>query len=279
MKWFFQFLEKEYGVKPDATAGIIVTLAVFITGYVITLIAKAIAMHYQKVQYRKANRIIMSDYFKACKRQYKLHIESSLQTGFMSGTDFTVKLTPNPAYPYLSQINKTEFITKFRKLFIKNSIKAISKFFEILEYVKINDELFHKSFSSATERYSRNETAYYDNLNELRRLNDKFIGNIIEGNENEMLTRFVGIFEKWLTAAKPNSINNTYSEIVKPALMLGRTSMPSDNTRAIIDFSLACDIAFLNMEKSNIYLKQLLRNAAAANRRAYKLGEIIMKKL
>ena len=69
------------------------------------------------------------------------------------------------------------------------------------------------------------------------------------------------------------------TEIIKPVLELARSTTPNDHKQKILDYGLKCDIAYENLNKIDLLLKEKMQTSSHINKRAYRLGNKIHCKL
>jgi hypothetical protein len=284
MKKIINFLINEYGVDANTAATLTISIFIFLLGIIATLITNYIINQIKKNFYKRSLRLVIKNFFNSCKKQYKIHEESINQYAFMHGAEFTLKLVPNPSHTYLSSINVTEFITNFFSFFNKNRPRIITKLFEIVDLIRLANEIQKNTSEKINERYSAHEACYNENLDSLRKLNDEIINKLSTSNlTNDPSFPFMNVifsvFKNWQDQAEPITIANTYNKIVLLLLNEGRKAEPNPYSQRLLDYCLKCDISYINMQKLDSLFRDNLRQLAQANKKAFKVGEIIIKSL
>jgi len=284
MKKIIDFLVSEYNVDRSTAATLIITIFIFISGILTTLLINYLINRVNRFYYRKSLKIIIADFLKSCKKQSKIHFESIAQKVAMDGKDFTVKIVPNPSHSYLSSIDISEFTRNFMSICNDKRPKVISKLFELVESVKISEGVLDKTLELASEKYSVHEITYYDNLDELRKINDELINQVMKADsENNPLLDFIRnylfVFRDWQDNGRDTRIKITFNQLVQPILQLARNTEQNLYSQSIFNYCLKCDISYINMEKLNKIITAKVRDVAHINRRAYRVGGKILSSL
>ena len=101
----------------------------------------------------------------------------------MSVEDSAITFVANPAQSYLSNLDISVFIINFYSCCSKKRQKTISKLFDIIESGRLDKELLKSSLDEIFLRYGNHERIYGESLEELRKINDIIIENIMRSEK------------------------------------------------------------------------------------------------
>lgn len=282
MKFIIDYF-KQFGVNPDTTATILLTLIIFIAGIISTWLAGKIKEGKDKKSYRKSIKAILIEFQKSCNRQNELVHKSIDKIGLIAGKDFIVSFIPIGTLDYLTKIDLHVFLKNFEPNFPKKMYsKAISKLFDQLAVIRNQNESLEKDLKYFSDRFSVNEKNYQDNIEAIRRIIEelmvKFNGkelNIDQGGQ--LVQDCFDIISNWIKNGAKTNITDTYSEIVKPVHELGKIHKSIPLILPLTDHALKCIYAFGNIEKIEKFLISRYKKFAFAHRRASKLMGVILK--
>ena len=203
MKRIIDFLTNDFGVDRNTAATLIITIFTFLIGLIATLLTNYIITKIKKRGYRKGFKVVIKDFIDSCKRQYKTFINPTAEQKVLEGEDFVIRIVPNSSLSYLSSIDKKDFIINFSSIFNKKRPKVISKLFYIIESVKVVNDETPKGIIILFDKYSVQEHIFQEHLDELRKINDQFINEILSPNfhshpEKIFIENYLNIFKSWI---------------------------------------------------------------------------------
>lgn len=284
MKQLLDYIVENYGVDRNSASSILLTLFTFLIGLFLTWLTSIIVKFIKRREYRKCLKLVIADFIKKCKRQHDINLTFFDQKGILQGENYSYSTVSNYGFKYLESLNVTDFTTNFLSVIKKKNAKRILKLFEIVEYIRVQKEQSQLMRSELFERFKNADTIYSTNLDALRKYHDdlvvKYKGESMEQNhESDFVIGIINIYNRWYKNGQNREIENTYNEIALEILNFSKKIKPNPMNRITIDYALECKLAYENM----IHLDKLLRNdmqgSVWAYKKAYKLGDIILKGL
>ncbi len=272
----------EFGVDINTAATAIITLLIFISGLIVTWISKTLLELKEKRTYRKCMILILEDFVKSCEKQNRVVNESLQYASLLNGNDFIIKYTPIGTLDYLSKIDFSIFLKNFEPILTTNRyVKAISKLFEIIAQIKIQNDSLRNTAEAYMKEYKIHEKSFYDNLVHLREIHDK-LGielngkKVTKNDETLFIQEYFRIFSHF---SKPNvnlDIRTSYENVICPILELNKNN-DTEISFTISNYALKCDIAYKNIEKIESHLKIIFSDFTSFHRRTARLTKIIIK--
>jgi hypothetical protein len=284
MKYLIKYLVDNFKIDNNTAVTLILTISIFITGFIINWVGGMIKNYLLKRTYRKSMRIIIHDFFSSCKRQLKLFDEVLKQKGLLEGFDFEITYVSNYSQSYLESVDIYTFIKNFYNPLNKKRPKCISKLFEIVSSISTGIINFKEMQQLGNDYYSESENQYNDSLDSIRKIADSFIvkysgTTLPSGDEGIFIDNYMDIINDWRKAGGSTTKAKTHELIVQPILNLSRNGMPAQYKQSSIDLSLAASRAFVNMKKAETHLKDAVKNISFLYRRANRLGKKTEKNL
>jgi hypothetical protein len=274
---------KQYGVDANTTATILLTLLTFSLGLLLAWLAKRIKELKERQSYKKSLILILKDFSKSCDKQYKIVCKSLETTGLKKGNDFIVKFIPIATLDYLNNLDFNVFLQKFEPIFFrKNYSKAISKLFELIAHIKIQNDSIADFIKYFSEEFKRHEKQYYENIVQLRNIHDT-LGVHLDGKPinkdtgGELIQGYFQIFDDWLKNGGNKNITATHIEIVLKVLDLNRNFQKIPLILKTNEHALNCDIAFENIVKIDTMLQDKFLQFAHFHRRASRVTNMVIR--
>ena len=165
---------RQYGVDPNTTFTIIITLSIFITGFVFTWLGYEAKLYKERKSYRKSHLLILADFEKSCRKQSKVIRESLFNSGFTAGKDFHISHVVIATLSLLEKVDFNSFLQNFQPWFFnKGYNKSVSKLFELFALIKsVNTSIFQEQKELYVE-FKKHEKVYYENLSTIRKMFDE----------------------------------------------------------------------------------------------------------
>lgn len=273
---------KGWGVDANTTATILLTLLTFSLGLLFTWIAGQLKALKEKRSYKKSLVYILKDFSKACVKQHKTVIQSLEKAGLKKGNDFIINYVPIGTLDYLNRLDFNIFLINFEPfLFKKNYSKAISKLFELIAQIKVQNETIAEYSKLLFETYKKHEKQFYENVDELRRIHDE-LGVQLNGTPmqkdkgGDLIQGYFKVFGDWQANGEKTDIASEYEEIVLKTLQLNRLHSNIPLILTTNELALKADAAYLNIEKIDKMLFQKFKDFAHFHKRASKLTNLII---
>jgi hypothetical protein len=281
MEELINYFEK-FGVDANTTATAAITIFVFITGLAFTWAGRQFVTWKEKRSYQKSMILILKDFKKACDSQTKTVQRFLDKAGLKKGNDFIISYVPIGTLDYLSKVDFATFLKNFEPIFFgKLYAKAMSKLFELIAQIRIQNDSIAKNVESFMSAYKTHEKDFYDNLVLLRKIHDE-LGVRLDGQrleatpESEFIQKYFIIFGHFV---KPNirlDINTTQENVIAKILQLNNEyNIPV--SLQISNHALRCDIAFQNIEKIDALLFRKFADFVHFHKRASRLITVIIK--
>lgn len=276
LKRIVLFLHETLDIPNAVAASIVVTLFTFSFGYLITWSVSAFSRRRKRYIYKKSLKLIIINFLSSCKLQHQELLKFDEQKGFLNGDNYTVIIKSNYAHNYLSKIDLKEFIENFSTIRVKRA-QEISDFFEIVETVRIVNELFKDQYKMFYSSYEKNLEIYNLNLDSLRKIQDDLIlemsaPTIINPQVIKYIPTVLSVFENWAKNGASIIINATNDQIVGP-LHQGAISNPPNNiSKKILDHCMQCKMAVANIENIEKLMKEEILHLRSTFKHAYERG-------
>lgn len=159
--------------------------------------------------------------------------------------------------------------------------KAISKLFDQLSGIKSQNESLERDLNYFSDRFTVNEKEYQDNIEAIRKIVEELIvrfnGKTLDAEQGHLIQDCFDIMGNWVKNGAKTNMIDTYPEIVKPVLQLGKTHSTIPLVIPLTDHALKCTYAFGNIEKIEKFLTSRYKKFAFAHRRAEKIVGVILK--
>jgi hypothetical protein len=281
MKSIIDFF-KSYGVEANYSVTFIVTIFVFFLGEIFKWAGRKIKEFKDKHSYKKSLLLILKDFSKACEKQQRPVTASLEKAGFRTGNDFIINYVPIGTLGYLNTLDFNIFLKNFEPFFYKkNYSKAISKLFELIAQIKVQNDQITGFTKMMSEAYQKHEKQFNESVNGLRRLHDelgvRFNGAPLQEPDGPIIQGIFKIFGKWQQNGEKTDINSVHTDIVCKILELNRKHQNSHLILPANELCLNADIAYINIEKIEGMLFKKFNDFAHFHKRAAKLTNVIIK--
>jgi hypothetical protein len=282
LKSLIEYLVNNLGVDRNTASTIIITLAIFACGYIISGVVLVISKWRQRFIYRRSLKIIISEFFNSCEKQYDQFKIFSAEKGFSDGADYQITLVSNFALQYLTSLDVTIFIKNFSSLTSRKRAIEISNFLEIVELIKENKSTLQKSISMAFDSYSENLAIYNKNIHELRSLINiialDFNGrltNEIEPSLHEYIGKILEVFSLWSEKGEKNAVNDTANDLVSPILKISTETKPNSYSFSATNSCVLCLSAHENILNAEEMIRTEVEHSAKTYQNAFEKGRRI----
>jgi hypothetical protein len=274
---------KGWEVDANTTATILLTLLTFSLGLLFTWMAGQLKSLKEKRSYKRSLIYILKDFSKACTTQHKTVIQSLEKAGLKKGNDFIINYVPIGTLDYLNKLDFNIFLKNFEPLlFKKNYSKAISKLFELIAQIKIQNDAIAGFSNLLFEAYKKHEKQFYENVDGLRKIHDE-VGvqlnatSMQKEKEGDLIQGYFKVFREWQANGEKTDIASEHEEIVLKTLQLNRLHPNILLILTTNELALKADAAYLNVEKIDKMLAQKFKDFAHFHSRASRLTNIIIK--
>lgn len=274
---------KTLGVDSNTTATILITIFIFSFGLLLSWLARQLKNIKERNSYKKSLVLILEDFGKACEKQNKVVSKSLTTVGLKGNKNFVIKYVPIGTLDYLNKLDFNIFLQNFEPLLFKRLFsKSISKLFELIAQVKIQNESAREFMKEFSEKYAGYEKEYRENLGELKKIHDslgaQLDGKVLHKDDGgELLQQYFKIFSDWFKNGSSRTLEDTYSQIVLRTIERLKEIAPHSIILSINDHALKCDLAYENIANIDKMLAEKFGDFAHFHRRASKLIPVIIK--
>lgn len=281
---------KSLGIDPNVTISLTLSLATFSLGFLFNWLSRSIARHRENNWYRKSFRFTLANFSRSCQIQYT-QVTASLETAsVLENRNFEIKAVPITSIDYLAKTDFNRFVMAFHPRWYYGTKSAdgylsmISKLFRLIEKIKSQEEAVRKLMDVMGENYRRHEQIYIDNLQNIHTA----IGDVYRSRTAEqlqfdqakiILKEYTDVLNNWIKDGSKTGYLNTYPQIVLNILKLNDKYPFTDFCEQTNRPALACQLAYQNVEKIDVYMQAAIGTYAFNNKKAAKLTQWIGERL
>ncbi len=281
LKCIIDYLVNELGVSSAVAPNIVVTLTTFILGFLITWTTGYVSRVIKKYKYRGILKVIIRQYLERCKLQIEELDNFAKQNGFLYGDGYTITIASNFSQNYLSNLDVKVFVENFSSIFKRGRAKQVAELFELIEKIKYSRELLNNMIDKVDERYKEQSKIYDDNLTGIRKLQEdldlKYNGKQI-GIEFELYLKSIPTaFKNWIDKGSSTKMIDTVNDIVNPIYDSSVKARINDVSREMIDFTLNCRQAVINLKKGEEVLREQIIHTKVIFEKSHKNGVEILE--
>lgn len=169
-------LKEWFGIDGNTAATIVITLSIFILGYVVNGINNAVSVFIKRRNYRKIFSDVIETVASNIGLQSKMFHKSSENVNIMNPDDYVVKTI---TITHLDNVDKLDFkdiynahFSGIENIFNKKKLKAFNKVFGRLSLIKGIEGRLASQMSSFDERFHEHEQQWNEFIEKLRQLTD-----------------------------------------------------------------------------------------------------------
>ena len=271
------------GIPRNTAATIMLTLFTFCLGYILTWGASYIVKLKKRWLYKKSLKIIIADFLKSCEKQYLEFEKFPTQVGYLNGDNYTVSIASSYSHNFLAKTDITVFIENFSSIWHKGRAKEISQLFEYVEKVVVVKQTLKEVVAFTHKMYSENFHVYNENLDNVRKLCDNMVYELTQRDPNivapsDYEISILNVFKKWKENGSITHINTTLNELVNPMYEQAIKTSPSLISKNVIDYTLKCRLAVINIKSYEKYLKESVAESLEVHKKVFTGGSEFVKK-
>jgi len=231
-----EFLNKTFDIKNDVSVPILISLIVFITGGLSTIIFRSITKYFANLRLRNLFRIMLEDIVSQCELKVKttkkfyptltINHNGNWSFGFVTVAyiETVFKLDISLIYNSFLPIFKYRCNKKIR-------LKAFNKVWSIIENLRFTENRILNDFEKLNTQFNEHESKFNVYSEEFRKYNDNLFQAIIEnrftpepGVQNDYVTKLDSIVANWQKIENRLTNTNKYEYLFKPIHELNKIS-------------------------------------------------------
>jgi hypothetical protein len=279
MKSFVDYIAQAFNIDSNTSATLVITLSIFILGYLLNWINNIIVGLRTRRNYRKLFQAITDSIIYSIDLQSKNFVKAAKTLNINHQNDYflqTVTIT------HLDNVDRLDFKLVYdsyflglENLFSERKLKAFNKSFGRLALIKNTEERIPQELSSFIQKFNEHENKWNEAAEQIRQFYDNLHrqvdGGTFPARVADYLTRMDRTIFRWQNLDGRTEYSILHNELINPLLTLNREFQDIGLTLNFNSLLLNASHHFDNMEKTlNVY-NEIFRNHSLTYRAANRI--------
>jgi hypothetical protein len=244
MKTIVEYIKTIFQIDNNTAATLVITLSVFILGYIISGLFKSFSSFNKRKNYRKIFKEMITEISNSTKEQSLNYFQFIKQLNPEYEKDFQFK-TKN--IDFLSNFNKIPFETFYNSYFqgfenicMHRKLKYFNKTFGLIDSLNKQENNSLKLISELLSSYEKNKYKWDIAVEDVRLMFEEMLlsnkGNRYPTFYIEILEEIDTIIYKWQSLENRTHFNIAYIHLIKPLIDCIRKNDEKDITKSYVPF-------------------------------------------